>query len=60
MTRTAKLFVAIFLMLGLTAQLARAANNESVASAIEAFITSGQINLGQDRTDERLFQIFTY
>ncbi|NNE22040.1 MAG: L,D-transpeptidase family protein [Rhizobiales bacterium] len=60
MTRSAKLFLAIIVMFGLTTQLARAAGNESVASAIEAFITSGQINLGKDRTDERLFQMFTY
>jgi murein L,D-transpeptidase YcbB/YkuD len=38
----------------------RAANNESVASAIEAFITSGHIDLGGERSDERMFQIFTY
>ena len=57
------LYAAIALVL-LTAALlpgrVMAANNEDVASAIEAFITSGQINLGSERDDERLFQIFTY
>ena len=60
MQRLAGLAVAIVMVFGLAAGMARAANNESVASAIEAFITSGQINLGNNRTDERLFQIFTY
>ena len=60
MSRFIRLSIAIVMTLSLTAGLARAANNESIASAIEAFITSGQINLGKERTDERLFQIFTY
>ncbi len=65
MYRLARFSVAILVVVGLAAglcnpQTARAANNEEVASAVEAFITSGQINLGEDRNDERLFQIFTY
>ncbi len=50
----------LFLIVLLPVQAIQAANNEQVASAIEAFITSGQIDLGQERSDERLFQIFTY
>jgi murein L,D-transpeptidase YcbB/YkuD len=59
-----RLLYVAFALVVLTAALnpARtlAANNEDVASAIEAFITSGQINLGSERDDERMFQIFTY
>lgn len=56
--RSAAALIVLFALL--PAHLALAANNEQVASAIEAFITSGQINLGSERNDERLFQIFTY
>ncbi|MGI9462600.1 MAG: hypothetical protein ACR2OM_01585, partial [Aestuariivirgaceae bacterium] len=65
MTRLQRFSVVILLVFGATATVGQfspshAAGNESVASAIEAFITSGQINLGDERNDERLFQIFTY
>ena len=60
MIRLARIVFVFILVAGLAPQLARAANNETVASAIEAFITSGQVNLGGDRDDERMFQIFTY
>ncbi|MGE0211326.1 MAG: murein L,D-transpeptidase [Parvibaculaceae bacterium] len=40
--------------------LARAAENEQVASAIKEFITSGQMTLANQTDDQRLFQIFTF
>ena len=51
---------ALLIVLLLPGGIAIAAKNEQVASAIEAFITSGHINIGKERNDERLFQIFTY
>jgi murein L,D-transpeptidase YcbB/YkuD len=39
---------------------ARAADNDSVASVIEQFITSGHLNLSNQVDNERLFQIFTF
>ena len=60
MQRLIKLAPVVALFIVFAVNTVRAANNEAVASAIEAFITSGQINLGSERTDERMFQIFTY
>ena len=48
----------VALFMGLAPALA--GNNESVASAIEQFVTSGQLNLGKTADDKRLFQLLTY
>lgn len=52
--------VIIALMLVVAAAPVRAGDNESIAEAIKAFITSGPEKIGNEADDERMFQIFTY